>query len=116
MSIGFLEQGLLVRDVQKITKLYKQSRQYRLDVLSIIPLDYIFGWPLPWIPFLPIMRLNRLLRVNRITDCMERTETRWVSAPQENFKYFFRSSIPNAFRVMCVVCYIIVIIHWNACF
>nr|API61684.1 tax-4 [Mesorhabditis sp. NJ] len=107
---GFLEQGLLVRDLEKIKKLYKKSLQYKLDLASMIPIDYVNmltkqallyylpGYQFRGLPF----RFNRLLRVNRVTDCRERTET--------------RSSMPNAFRVFCVVLYIIVIIHWNACF
>ncbi|XGW15892.1 hypothetical protein V3C99_001386 [Haemonchus contortus] len=101
---GFLEQGLVVRDIDKIKKQYFESKQFKYDIISIIPLDYVLGWPWPfqWFRPFPIVRLNRLLRIDRVQDCMERTET--------------RSSMPNAFRVLCVVWYIIVIIHWNACF
>ncbi|CAI4226609.1 unnamed protein product [Auanema sp. JU1783] len=100
---GYLEQGLVVKDTDQIWKRYKVCFQYKLDLFSMIPLDYFVGWPVPFspIPSLPILRLNRLIRINRVSDWRERTET--------------RSSIPNAFRVVCVVIYIIVIIHWNAC-
>ncbi|KAK6056409.1 cyclic nucleotide-gated cation channel alpha-4 domain protein [Cooperia oncophora] len=101
---GFLEQGLVVRDIDKIKKQYFEGKQFKYDIISIIPLDYVLGWPWPiqWFRPFPVVRLNRLLRIDRVQDCMERTET--------------RSSMPNAFRVLCVVWYIIVIIHWNACF
>ncbi|VDP33134.1 unnamed protein product [Heligmosomoides polygyrus] len=101
---GFLEQGLVVRDIEKIRKNYHESKQFKYDIISIIPIDYVLGWPWPvsWFRPFPVVRLNRLLRIDRVRDCMERTET--------------RSSMPNAFRVLCVVWYIIVIIHWNACF
>lgn len=96
---GFLEQGLLVRDTKKIWTAYKHSTEAKLDVLCIIPLDYIFTY----VVFdKPIVRFNRLIKVERIKSFMETTET--------------RSSMPNVFRVFTVVCYIIVIIHWNACF
>ncbi|PAV81560.1 hypothetical protein WR25_08554 isoform B [Diploscapter pachys] len=100
---GYLEQGLVVKDVAKIKKLYYASKQFKYDIASIIPIDYLIGWqwPFTWFTPFPIARLNRLLRKNRVTDCMERTET--------------RSSMPNAFRVMVVVWYIIIIIHWNGC-
>ncbi len=45
--------------------------------------------------------MNRLLRIRRLREYVDHTET--------------RSSFPNAFRVFCVTCYIIIIIHWNAC-
>ncbi|CAD6185819.1 unnamed protein product [Caenorhabditis auriculariae] len=101
---GYLDQGLVVRDVDKIKKIYFASTQWKMDLASIVPLDYIIGWPWPisWFRALPIIRVNRLLRVSRAKDCMERTET--------------RSSMPNAFRVLVVVWYIVIIIHWNACF
>lgn len=113
---GFLEQGLLVRDVKRIKELYYKSRQFRLDLLSILPLDYLTMFILhrP-----ALFRFNRLLKRERLIKFMEHTET--------------RSSFPNAFRVGSVVWYIAVIvsfllftylhqynvcvqIHWNACF
>ncbi|VDL78165.1 unnamed protein product [Nippostrongylus brasiliensis] len=92
---GFLEQGLVVRDIDKIKKNYLESKQFKYDIIR-------WPWPASWFRPFPVVRLNRLLRIDRVQDCMERTET--------------RSSMPNAFRVLCVVWYIIVIIHWNACF
>uniref|UniRef100_A0AC34QSX1 Cyclic nucleotide-binding domain-containing protein n=1 Tax=Panagrolaimus sp. JU765 TaxID=591449 RepID=A0AC34QSX1_9BILA len=97
---GFLDQGLLVRDVGRIKKEYIKSRQFRLDVLSFLPVDYVMMIILRKTQ--PIYRLNRLLRKERITKFMEQTET--------------RSSLPNVFRVSSVVWYIAIIIHWNACF
>ncbi|KAH7731230.1 CBN-TAX-4 protein [Aphelenchoides avenae] len=97
---GFLEQGLMVRDVKRIRSSYLKSAQFKIDLLSILPLDYAVSLLTlkPW----PVFRLNRLFRRERITKFMELTET--------------RSSFPNAFRVGSVVWYIAVIIHWNACF
>lgn len=101
--MGYMDQGLVVREAEKVTKAYWQSKQYRIDGISLIPLDYILGWPIPYINWrgLPILRLNRLIRYKRVRNCLERTET--------------RSSMPNAFRVVVVVWYIVIIIHWNAC-
>ncbi|KAE9553379.1 hypothetical protein FO519_003389 [Halicephalobus sp. NKZ332] len=97
---GFLDQGLLVRDVVRIKKVYLKSRQFKMDLLSFLPLDYILL--IIYRKPQPIYRLNRLLRKERVSRFMEQTET--------------RSSMPNVFRVSSVVWYIAIIIHWNACF
>ncbi|VDN53011.1 unnamed protein product [Dracunculus medinensis] len=96
---GFLEQGLLVQDIPKIRKLYFKSNQFKMDLISIAPLDHIVSI-ISLRPF-PILRFNRIIRYPRFADFIERTET--------------RSKAPNAFRVLCVVLNIIIIIHWNAC-
>ncbi|VDD92346.1 unnamed protein product [Enterobius vermicularis] len=94
---GFLEQGLLVRDLQRIRKVYLKSRQFRVDLLSILPIDLLIR-PIRACPYI---RFTRLVRYPRFTDFIDRTET--------------RTTFPNAFRVCCVVFYIVVIIHWNGC-
>ncbi|EFP09243.1 CRE-TAX-4 protein [Caenorhabditis remanei] len=101
--MGYMDQGLVVREAEKVKKVYWQSKQWRTDGVSLLPLDYIFGWPFPYTSWkgFPVVRLNRLVRYKRVRDCLERTET--------------RSSMPNAFRVFIVVWYIVIIIHWNAC-
>ncbi|KJH47850.1 hypothetical protein DICVIV_06045 [Dictyocaulus viviparus] len=77
---GFLEQGLVVRDIDKIKKKYYESKQFKYDIISIIPADYALGWPwpIPWFRPFPVVRLNRLFRLDRVRDCIERTETRNV--------------------------------------
>lgn len=50
------------------------------------------------IPF----RLNRVLRIDRVVEYFEKTET--------------RTNFPNTFRIAKVVLYILILIHWNACF
>ncbi|MCP9258132.1 Cyclic nucleotide-gated cation channel [Dirofilaria immitis] len=100
---GFLEQGLLIRDISRIRNLYLKSLQFKLDIISVLPLDFILllicHKPIPY------MRFNRIIRYPRFSisliDFIDRTET--------------RSSMPNAFRIFCVIANIIVIIHWNAC-
>uniref|UniRef100_A0A915PEP8 Cyclic nucleotide-binding domain-containing protein n=1 Tax=Setaria digitata TaxID=48799 RepID=A0A915PEP8_9BILA len=96
---GFLEQGLLVRDISRITKLYLKSLQFKMDIISVLPLDLILSLIL-FRP-VPFIRFNRIIRYPRFSDFVDRTET--------------RSSMPNAFRVFCVIANIVVIIHWNAC-
>uniref|UniRef100_A0A3Q3AJU1 Cyclic nucleotide gated channel subunit alpha 3 n=1 Tax=Kryptolebias marmoratus TaxID=37003 RepID=A0A3Q3AJU1_KRYMA len=95
---GFLEQGLLVKDAKVLKDKYKKTRQFKLDILSIIPTDVVFfkiGIHNPeW-------RFNRLFRLARLFEFFDRTET--------------RTNFPNIFRIGNLVLYIIIIIHWNAC-
>ncbi|XP_076842188.1 cyclic nucleotide-gated channel rod photoreceptor subunit alpha-like [Brachyhypopomus gauderio] len=95
---GYLEQGLLVKDELKLRARYKESLQFRLDMISMIPTDVFylyFGTKYPEI------RMNKLLRINRLFEFFQRTET--------------RTNFPNVFRISNLVMYIVIIIHWNAC-
>ncbi|NXF65670.1 CNG3 protein, partial [Ciccaba nigrolineata] len=95
---GYLEQGLLVKEEQKLRDKYKASLQFKLDFLSIIPTDLLyFELGLNY----PELRLNRLFRVARMFEFFQRTET--------------RTNYPNIFRISNLVMYIVIIIHWNAC-
>uniref|UniRef100_G1NHI2 Cyclic nucleotide-binding domain-containing protein n=1 Tax=Meleagris gallopavo TaxID=9103 RepID=G1NHI2_MELGA len=95
---GYLEQGLLVKEEQKLKEKYKSSLQFKLDFLSIIPTDLLyFKLGLNY----PELRVNRLLRVARMFEFFQRTET--------------RTNYPNIFRISNLVMYIVIIIHWNAC-
>lgn len=103
---GYLEQGMLATDPYKLFLHYIQSWDFKLDVVSILPTDIMYAFlgvqceqkcPCP-----VIVRLNRVLRVSRLMEFFDRTET--------------RTSFPNVFRILKVVLYILVIIHWNACF
>ncbi|XP_054851824.1 cyclic nucleotide-gated olfactory channel [Eublepharis macularius] len=98
LRTGFLEQGLLVRDLKKLGDKYVATLQFKLDILSIVPTDLAYfatGLGRPEI------RFNRLLRFSRMFEFFDRTET--------------RTSYPNIFRISNLVLYILVIIHWNAC-
>jgi len=104
MHEGYLEQGLMVKDPQKLRKNYFNSKYVIFDVLSILPTDLIYFY---WstcseesIPCPVIVRLNRVLRGGRMAEFFEKTET--------------RTNFPNAFRITRVVLYILILIHWNA--
>ncbi|KAI6180982.1 Cyclic nucleotide-binding domain-containing protein [Aphelenchoides besseyi] len=96
---GFLEQGLLVRDVRKTWRVYKKSAQFKFDFASTLPFDYVYEFVFQTTN--PVLRFNRLIRLERVTYALNATES--------------RISIPNFFRIGCVVLYILVLIHWNAC-
>ncbi|KAM6323062.1 cyclic nucleotide-gated channel alpha-2-like [Podargus strigoides] len=98
LRTGFLEEGLLVKDLKKLRDNYIHTLQFKLDVLSILPTDLAyFAVGLHH----PELRFNRLLRFSRMFEFFDRTET--------------RTSHPNIFRISNLVLYILVIIHWNAC-
>ncbi|XP_070494834.1 cyclic nucleotide-gated cation channel subunit A-like isoform X2 [Chironomus tepperi] len=104
---GYLEQGLLVRDAKKLRQHYFSTSHWRLDVLSMLPTDFLYFWWGPnecsydRVPCAVIVRINRLLRLPRMWEWFERTET--------------ATGYPNAFRICKVVLAILVLIHWNAC-
>lgn len=95
---GYLEQGLLVKDEEKLRERYTKSFQFKLDLLSMVPTDIFYV--VLGIKY-PEIRLNKLLRFNRMLEFFQRTET--------------RTNYPNALRISNLVMYIVIIIHWNAC-
>ncbi|XP_008417997.1 cyclic nucleotide-gated cation channel-like isoform X2 [Poecilia reticulata] len=99
LHTGFLDQGLLVKDVRRLRETYIRTLQCTLDICSILPTDLLYLTV--GMSYTPLLRFNRLLRLSRLFEFFERTET--------------RTSYPNAFRICKLVLYILVIIHWNAC-
>ena len=72
-----------------------------MDILSLVPTDllYFIG---PEGINRTYVRFNRCLRVKRVTEFFDRTDN--------------VTSYPNLFRIIILVVYILIIIHWNACF
>lgn len=89
--LGYLEQGLLVRDAKKLRQHYFSTSHWRLDLLSMLPTDFAYFWWGPnkcsqhQVPCAVIVRINRLLRLPRMWEWFERTET--------------ATGYPNAFRI-----------------
>lgn len=87
-----------MKDEKVLKEKYTKTLQFKLDMMSIIPTDFVFlyiGINNPeW-------RFNRLFRSARLFEFFDRTET--------------RTNFPNIFRIANLVLYIIIIIHWNAC-
>ncbi|KAG1714730.1 Cyclic nucleotide-gated channel cone photoreceptor subunit alpha [Nymphon striatum] len=102
----YLEQGLMVTDAKKLRKNYFKSFQFKLDVISILPTDLLYfatGTTCHiQVPCPVVVRMNRLTKFPRMLNFFNRTET--------------RTNFPNVFRILKVVLYILIIIHWNACF
>ncbi|XP_075418674.1 cyclic nucleotide-gated channel alpha-3 [Tenrec ecaudatus] len=95
---GFLEQGLMVKDAERLWKHYTKTIHFKLDVLSLVPTD--LGYLKLGMNY-PELRFNRLLKLPRLFEFFDRTET--------------RTNYPNMFRIGNLVLYILIIIHWNAC-
>lgn len=89
--LGYLEQGLLVRDAKKLRQHYFSTSHWRLDLVSMFPTDLAYLWWGPnqcnfdRVPCAVIVRINRLLRLPRMWEWFERTET--------------ATGYPNAFRI-----------------
>ena len=104
---GYLEQGLLVLNSNKLLVNYISSKKLKLDIISLIPTDlFYFTTGLTCkneqIPCPVIVRLNRLFKLHRLFEYLDRTET--------------LTNYPNAFRICQLIFTILVVIHWNACF
>ncbi|XP_062393378.1 cyclic nucleotide gated channel subunit alpha 2b [Sardina pilchardus] len=98
LRTGFLEQGLLVRDLIRLRDAYIHTLQFKMDVLSMLPTDLAY---ISTGVHTPQLRFNRLVRFPRMFEFFDRTET--------------RTNYPNIFRICNLVLYILIIIHWNAC-
>ncbi|XP_064183775.1 cyclic nucleotide-gated cation channel alpha-4 [Anguilla rostrata] len=95
---GFLEQGILVKDLARLKKSYLRSSRFRWDLASLLPTDLLY---LRFGIHCPLVRINRFLRTMRLSEAFDRMET--------------RTSYPNTFRISKLMLYIFVLIHWNAC-
>jgi len=62
----FLEQGQKVTATDKLRRHYVRTRQFKLDVTSLLPTDLVYlGLGTSWAV---IFRLNRLLRIGRLVQ------------------------------------------------
>ena len=96
----------MVKDSKKLRQNYIKSKFLKFDIISILPTDFIYFFfeskCHERIPCPVIVRLNRVLRIDRMFEYFEKTET--------------RTAWPNAFRITKIVLFILILIHWNACF
>ncbi|XP_074514282.1 cyclic nucleotide-gated channel alpha-4 [Sebastes fasciatus] len=95
---GYLDQGILIKDLTQLKKRYLHSKCFLRDLVSLLPTDFlyfVFGIQTP------LVRINRLMRMPRLDEALDRMET--------------RTSYPNTFRISKLMIYIFVLIHWNAC-
>lgn len=100
MHTSYLRDGILEQNAEKLRLIYTQSQTFKLDLLSFLPLDWVYiitFWKFP--P--PLLHIMKLLKIYRLIQFFIRTET--------------RSHYPNTCRVLFLMHNLLVIIHWNAC-
>ena len=95
---AFFKDGLLIEDSRTMAEHYGRSRQFIVDIFSIIPGEILLYRHFPDPIFL---RFNRLIRMGRMMEFFNRIE-RWVKRPL-------------LFRITRLFLYLSMIIHWNAC-
>lgn len=66
----------MVRDVNKVKNLYKKSFWKYIDLISILPFDYIYE--IVFFSIKPIFRFNRLIRIDQFIMFINKTETRYI--------------------------------------
>ncbi|NWR04069.1 CNGA4 protein, partial [Paradoxornis webbianus] len=99
---GFLEDGILVRDVSRTRRRYLGSWAFPWDVMAVLPTELLCLLPgVPRVPGVPAARANRCLRVPRLLEAFDRCET--------------RTGWPNAFRMAKLMLYLLLGIHWHGC-
>ncbi|XP_036356682.1 cyclic nucleotide-gated olfactory channel-like isoform X1 [Octopus sinensis] len=96
--IGYIENGLVIYDVKKLLRYYINSKYFRIDVISVLPTDLLY---IVFGTSATMVRLNRLMRLYRMRQFFDILET--------------RTSFPNLIRIIHIIVYVTLLIHWNAC-
>lgn len=95
---GYLEQGLMVYSSRKLYERYAFSQYFIIDIISIIPLDFVqFA-----IGLHPMLRFPRFLKAHRLYSFIYKLES--------------RTQYPNLFRVTNLTHILFLGAHWFAAF
>lgn len=86
-----------MKDVGRLTNVYLKSWMFKVDIIAILPTDFFY-----------FLQRNTAFRLNRIIKIWRMREFFGLAQTHTNF--------PNLFGVAQLILYIIIIIHWNACF
>lgn len=97
-KMSFLENGLYVNDVKRVMLCYLKSKQFLLDMLSLLPLDIMYIW----FPFNPILRSPKLIKYYKVFTAKRVLES--------------MTNFPNLFRGVFWLHIMFLLMHWNACF
>lgn len=94
--VGFVEEGILVKDSKRVCRKYLKSLSFCLDVLSVLPLELLYFHT----GVQPILRFPRLLKIHKSQSIKSRLEG--------------RASHPTIVRVFFLIHLMFLLIHWNA--
>lgn len=94
-----MDRGLLVTDLVKLRRRYVKSMAFKLDCISLLPLDLVYAWVGS---HRTALRLPRLVRVHRVITFLSKAET--------------STSHPSVLRIFILTNVILLVFHWNACF
>uniref|UniRef100_A0A1A9VP58 Cyclic nucleotide-binding domain-containing protein n=1 Tax=Glossina austeni TaxID=7395 RepID=A0A1A9VP58_GLOAU len=98
LRTGYLEQGLMVYDGKKLACHYIRSRDFILDLMTLMPLDLLqikVGTQ-------PLLRFTRFFKVYRSIRFYYIVESRTVW--------------PNLWRVVNLIHILLILAHWFGCF
>uniref|UniRef100_A0A1A9X0B5 Ion transport domain-containing protein n=1 Tax=Glossina brevipalpis TaxID=37001 RepID=A0A1A9X0B5_9MUSC len=98
LRTGYLEHGLMVYDDKKLACHYMKSRDFILDLITLIPLDVIQIK----IGAQPLLRFTRFFKVYRSVRFYYIVESRTVW--------------PNLWRVVNLIHILLILAHWFGCF
>ncbi|XP_075154778.1 cyclic nucleotide-gated ion channel-like [Haematobia irritans] len=98
LRTGYLEQGLMVYDDKKLACHYVHSRNFVLDMVSLVPFDLLQLRMGPQ----PLLRFTRFFKVYRSVRFYYIVESRTVW--------------PNLWRVVNLIHILLILAHWFGCF
>lgn len=101
--VGYLEQGILVTDTQKLRSHYYQSSKFYRDIASVFPVFAMNLLLWSWTDHpLIIARFPRFLKLTSLIKFFDMSDT--------------HTSLPHFLRALRLTLYLMSAIHWLACF
>lgn len=101
VNTGFLKDGLVVLKSKDIAIHYVKTLSFKWDLIAILPLDFLYLIPAIGTRH-TIVRVNRIIKIQRVLYFFSKTDS--------------STNYPNFFRLLSLLLYLFLIIHWNACF
>lgn len=96
--MSFLENGIYVENVKRVSIKYFKSTLFILDLLSLLPLDLLFLY----FPVNPTLRIPRLIKIFKVFQGKKLVES--------------MTNFPNLVRGVFWLHVMFLLIHWNSCF